>query len=87
MGLADPNWQHTNAPLQKTGRFEGIPNLHGANKAGVVVAGSGSLKSVNEVYLIIRNGRDKMPGYGHAMSEDEIWSAIHYLRSLPGNKL
>ena len=22
-----------------------------------------------------------------AMSEDEIWSAIHYLRSLPGNKL
>jgi mono/diheme cytochrome c family protein len=38
------------------------------------------------IYDIIRNGRNNMPGYTHAMSEEEIWSTIVYLKSLTGQK-
>ncbi len=38
------------------------------------------------IYDIIRNGRNNMPGYTHAMSEEEIWSTIIYLKSLNGQK-
>jgi mono/diheme cytochrome c family protein len=72
-----------------------IPNIHMVddtetitNKSRVVLPESNpSALTKAELYLIIRNGRAKMPSYGHAMSEDEIWAAIHYIRSLPGQKL
>ena len=34
--------------------------------------GAGAMKSGNELYLLIRNGRGKMPAYGHAMSDEEL---------------
>ncbi len=36
--------------------------------------------SDNDIYLIIRNGKGAMPGYGHAMYDEEIWSTIEYIR-------
>ena len=75
-------------PLQETGRFTGIPNVHMADANGTITtSGAGVLKSPAEIYLIMRNGRGRMPSYGHAMSEAEIWSAIHYIRSLPGTRI
>jgi len=66
------------------GKFAGIPPLHIAGNP--IIDGQGA-RGNNELYLIIRNGRGKMPSYGHAMSEEEIWSAIHYLRSIPGTSI
>lgn len=40
--------------------------------------------SDKQLYLLIRNGKGRMPGYGHAMSDEEIWSAIHYATGLNG---
>ena len=43
------------------------------------------MKLTNRLYLLIRNGRGKNDAsYGHAMSDKEIWSAIHYIKDLPG---
>jgi len=39
-----------------------------------------SCQSDGELYLTIRNGRNLMPGYGHAMEDREIWALIHYTR-------
>jgi mono/diheme cytochrome c family protein len=75
-------------PLHEAGRFQGIPNVHMLDSTGKITSsGAGAIKSVAELYLIIRNGRGRMPSYGHAMSEKEIWSSIHYVRSLPGTKI
>ena len=75
-------------PLQETGRFLGIPNVHMLDGNGTITeSGAGAIKSAEEIYLIIRNGRGRMPSYGHAMSEQEIWSSIHYIRSLPGTHI
>jgi mono/diheme cytochrome c family protein len=80
--IDDETW-----PLQQTGRFTGIPNIHTLADGKIGMYGAGAMKSNNELYLIIRNGRGKMPSYGHAMSEKEIWSAIHYIKALPGTSL
>ncbi len=60
-------------------RLKGIPYLAGPN---------GVLKDRDDpwVYTTIRNGGGNMPSYGHAMSEQEIWSTVHYLRTLPNAK-
>jgi mono/diheme cytochrome c family protein len=71
-------------PLQSTGRFVGIPNIYNLDKNTLGKFSAGAMKSKEELYLIIRNGRNRMPSYGHAMSENEIWSAIHYIKSLSG---
>jgi mono/diheme cytochrome c family protein len=71
-------------PLQETGRFVGIPNVHMLDGIKIGAYGAGAMKSQNELYLLIRNGRGKMPAYGHAMSDEEIWAAIHYIKALPG---
>ena len=77
--LSEDTW-----PLQQTGRFVGIPNIHMLDGTKIGAYGAGAMKSGNELYLLIRNGRGKMPAYGHAMSDEEIWSAIHYIKDLPG---
>jgi mono/diheme cytochrome c family protein len=69
-------------------KFVGIPNIHILDgKNNIAAYGAGAIKPKEELYLIIRNGRNKMPSYGHAMSEAEIWSAIHYIKSLPGTNI
>lgn len=35
------------------------------------------------LYLTIRNGGGLMPSYGWAMSDNEMWSVVEYLRTLP----
>lgn len=37
-----------------------------------------------QVYLTIRNGKASMPSYSWAMTEQEMWAAVAYLRTLPG---
>jgi mono/diheme cytochrome c family protein len=38
-----------------------------------------------ELFVVIRGGirLSGMPGFGNAHSSDEIWSLVHYVRSLP----
>lgn len=36
------------------------------------------------IYLTIRNGKASMPGYSWALTEQEMWAAVSYLRTLPG---
>lgn len=73
-------------PMQAPNRWGPVNNLHMAS-GGKVNAGIVEYKSTSELYLIVRNGRGRMPAYGHAMSDAEIWSAIHYAKSLPGQTL
>ncbi|MEZ4323187.1 MAG: cytochrome c [Myxococcota bacterium] len=35
------------------------------------------------LYLTIRNGYGLMPRYGYAMNDTEIWSLVHFARTLP----
>ena len=77
--LSEDTW-----PLQKTGRFVGIPNIHLLDGTKIGKYGAGDMQTTTQLYLIIRNGRGRMPSYGHAMSDEEIWSAIHYIKDLPG---
>jgi len=60
-------------------RFKGIPYLAGD---------SGVLKDRTDqwVYVTIRNGGGNMPPYGQAMNDEEMWSIVHYLRTLPNAK-
>ena len=46
---------------------------------------SGGNKPDAMLYLYIRNGFGRMPAYGHAMSDEDIWSAVHYIKSLQGS--
>jgi cytochrome c2 len=45
---------------------------------------TGGQKPDPMLYLYIRNGYGRMPAYAHAMYDEEIWSTIHYLKSLNG---
>ena len=36
------------------------------------------------IYLTIRNGGAVMPGYGQAMSDEEMWATVAYIRTLEG---
>ena len=46
---------------------------------------SGGNKPDAMLYLYIRNGFGRMPAYGHAMSDEDIWAAVHYIKSLQGS--
>ena len=63
-------------PVAQPGRFPGVVKLSG--KAGAL-----KQRSDGYVYLTIRNGGAIMPSYGWAMNDDEIWSIVHYVRTLP----
>lgn len=36
-----------------------------------------------QLYLTIRNGKGLMPDYGWAMNDTEMWSLVHYARTMP----
>ena len=59
---------------------------HGAFASAAVLSGNGSALprlSDGQLYLTIRNGGlAAMPGYGWAMTDGEIWSLVHYMRTL-----
>lgn len=62
-------------PVAQPGRFAGVAVL--AGPAGV-------LPTVTDghVYLTIRNGGERMPSYSWAMSDEEMWSIVSYVRTL-----
>lgn len=62
-------------PVAQPGRFAGVAVL--AGPAGVLPG-----LSDGHVYLTIRDGGDRMPNYGWAMSDDEMWSVVSYVRTL-----
>lgn len=45
---------------------------------------SSKLRTDGFIYLTIRNGGAIMPAYGSALNDDEMWSIVAYIRSLPG---
>jgi mono/diheme cytochrome c family protein len=67
----------TLGPVAAPGRVPAVAVLAGPN---------GVLKNRTDgwVYLTIRNGSAIMPPYGYAMTDTEMWSVVHYVRTLPG---
>lgn len=63
-------------PVAEPGRFPGVVPLSG--NGGVLKA-----RTDGWVYLTIRNGGAIMPYYGWAMNDREMWSIVHYVRTLP----
>jgi mono/diheme cytochrome c family protein len=62
-------------PVAQPGRFAGVAVL--AGPAGVL-----PIYNDGHVYLTIRNGGERMPAYGWAMSDEEMWSVVSYVRTL-----
>ena len=71
-------------PLKADGRWPTIPSLTQINKTTDILIQSPYPSET--IYGFVKNGRNTMPSYTHAMSEEEIWSAIIYLKSLKGQK-
>ena len=44
---------------------------------------SSMIRSDGYIFLTIRNGGAIMPSYSYGMSDDEIWSVVAYIRTLP----
>jgi mono/diheme cytochrome c family protein len=63
-------------PVAAPGRVPGVVPLAGP-------AGISRLRTDGWLYLTIRNGGAIMPNYNWAMSDDEMWSIVRYLRTLP----
>ena len=63
-------------PVGQPGRYPAVALLAGEN---------GRLAKLTDghVYLTIRNGSlsTLMPGYGYAMTDDEMWSLIAWMRA------
>ena len=64
-------------PVAQPGRFPGVVALSGAG-------GVSKSRTDGWIYLTIRNGGAIMPYYSWAMSDAEMWSIVHYVRTLPG---
>ena len=69
----------TNGPVAAPGRMPGVVTL---------VGDAGALKNRTDgwVYLTIRNGGAIMPPYGYAMTDEEMWSIVSFLRRQPGGR-
>lgn len=48
-----------------------------------LASGMTKLYPDGHLYLTLRNGGALMPGYGWAMTDQELWSVVAYLRTLP----
>lgn len=67
-------------PVAAPGRYPGVAVLGGPD---------GRLKARSDgwVYLTIRNGGGLMPGYGHAMNDEEMWAIVGWMRdAIPDSK-
>lgn len=70
--------EHLGAVAQP-GRLPGVVPLAGA-------AGVAHLRNDGWIYLTIRNGGAVMPPYDWALSEEEMWSVVSYVRTLNNGK-
>lgn len=53
------------------------------------LSGPGAISAMRTdgwIYLVIRNGGAIMPSYSYAMSDEEMWDVVEYIRTLPGAK-
>jgi mono/diheme cytochrome c family protein len=66
-------------PVAQPGRYPGVVALAGNT-------GIAKNRSDGWIYLTIRNGGAIMPYYGWAMTDDEIWATVHYIRTMPNAK-
>jgi mono/diheme cytochrome c family protein len=66
-------------PVGAPGRFPGVAVLSGET-------GRVHQRSDGWIYLTVRNGGGIMPPYGWAMNDTEIWSIVHYLRTMPNSR-
>lgn len=57
-----------------------IPNLVGDG-------GRATIRTDAEIYSTIRNGKGAMSGYSWAMTEQEMWATVAYLRTIPGGTM
>lgn len=57
-------------------RFPGVPLLSGPTATT-------SYRSDGFIYLYVRHGGVNMPSYSYAMSDEDIWSVVAYVRTLP----
>ncbi len=64
-------------PVAQPGRFPGVVAISGPG---------GRAASVSDgwLYLTIRNGSAIMMPYAWAMNDEEIWSVVQYIRTMPG---
>jgi mono/diheme cytochrome c family protein len=72
------------SPWNVSARWKSPINALNMEMNGKIMKSGLAAYSDKQLYLLIRNGKGRMPGYGHAMSDEEIWSAIHYATSLDG---
>ncbi|MCB9685656.1 MAG: cytochrome c [Alphaproteobacteria bacterium] len=66
-------------PVAQPGRVPGVVPLAGA-------AGVAKLRTDGWLYLTIRNGGAVMPPYDWALSDQEMWSIVSYVRTLNNAK-
>ena len=57
-------------------RYPAVPMLSGPTAAT-------AYRSDGWIYLTIRNGGINMPSYSYAMDDEQMWSVVSYLRTLP----
>lgn len=70
-----------NNPAQGKKRFLlPIPKLVGDG-------GRATIRTDAEIYYAVRNGKAAMPGYSWAMTEQEMWATVAYLRTIPGGTM
>jgi len=62
--------------VAQPGRFPGVVPLSGP-------AGVAKMRSDGWIFNTIRYGGAVMPAYGWAMNDHEMWSIVHYVRTLP----
>ncbi len=65
-------------PVALPGRYPAVPALGGD---------AGRLQRLTDghAYLTIRNGGGIMPSYGWAMTNDEMWAIVSYIRTMPNS--
>jgi len=63
-------------PVAQPGRFAGVVPLGGPGATT-------NAQTDGYIYLTIRNGGNVMPNYGWTMKDPEMWSIVHYVRTMP----
>ena len=58
-------------------RYPAVPLLSGATSTV-------GYRADGWLFLTVRNGGINMPSYSYAMDDEEMWSVVTYLRTLPG---
>jgi mono/diheme cytochrome c family protein len=72
-------------PCHANGQELGKVSEAGYPGIAILAGSAGRLKQITDghLYVTIRNGKGLMPAYGWSMNETEMWSLVHYLRTMP----